>query len=118
MSLLGSLKAAKETRLLGGQRQPRIEVYSAGVNFPWRTEIFNIILVTLAAKQPRVILTSSFFLGALYLAGFAWRPTVKNHYLGGKPIFLGGFQPPRQFAILVLSARWTRLTQVTKWSSS
>src|SRR5688572_5354104 len=43
-----------------------------------------------------------FFLGALGLASFAWRSAAKNNYLDGKPIFLGGFRPPRQFRILVV----------------
>jgi len=33
---------------------------------------------------------------------FAWRLAAKDNYLGGFPIFLGGFWPPRQFCFLVV----------------
>jgi len=32
----------------------------------------------------------------------AWRCTAKKHFLGGFPIFLGGFWPPRKFRSVVV----------------
>jgi len=45
--------------------------------------------------------SKSSFLGSLLLADFAWQLAAKDNYLGGFPIFLGGFWPPRQFHFLV-----------------
>ena len=38
------------------------------------------------------------------LAVHAWRCTAKKHFLGGFPIFLGGFWPPRKFRSVVVLA--------------
>lgn len=45
------------------------------------------------------------------LAVHAWRCTAKKHFLGGFPIFLGGFWPPRKFRSVVVIVLATQ-TQV------
>ena len=101
--------AAKESYILGCWWRyilgcwwpPRKVISLAAVKFYLLICNFGASLLYLAAKPPKKIILGGWqprkldFLVSLFLADFAWRPTGKDHFLGGFGAFLGGFWPPR-----------------------
>lgn len=57
--------------------------------------------------------SKSNFLGALFLADFAWWPAAKDHFLGGFGIFLGGIWLARQLRFGVVDPTPLERTDVS-----